>query len=302
MSKWAVPVGRARVCAAAAGLPLYPDGRISGRARARARAVRLPLYLLRERCWQRLFLPRTADLFDQGLERQAGSALLRFGAARQRPADRISWSGQGAAAWLDDARGHLWCVGEPDPAAGLVLRAAQGRPEQVREFTGPRGTDGQVRRHLPVTDVVEWVFRWTLEAPPLHPVEERVIVLDACHHGELLDFLDEHSPAHSTGPGSSDVSLWAGIRGDGRAAGGLWRAEQPAGQRRSADGVGRDGRRQRGQGLGAALTSWLTRYAVRRYGFCTLWQLADNTPAERLYDRLGYRNEDPCVSARLARR
>lgn len=57
--------------------------------------------------------------------------------------------------------------------------------------------------------------------------------------------------------------------------------------------------RQRGQGLGAALTSWLTRQAVHRHGYCTLWQLADNTPAERLYSRLGYRNEDPCVSARL---
>ncbi|MGW7556813.1 GNAT family N-acetyltransferase, partial [Streptomyces rimosus] len=54
------------------------------------------------------------------------------------------------------------------------------------------------------------------------------------------------------------------------------------------------------QGLGAALTSWLTRHTVRRHGFCTLWQLADNAPAERLYDRLGYRNEDPCVSARFA--
>lgn len=247
-------------------------------------------------------LPRTADLFDQGLERQAGAALLRFGAARQRPADRISWSGQGAAAWLDDARGHLWCVGEPDPAAGLVLRAAQGRLEQVREFTGPRGTVGQVRRHLPVTDVVEWVFRWTLEAPPRHPVEERVIVLGASHHGELLDFLNEHSPAHSTGPGSSDVILWAGIRGtDGQlVACGALSSLRDSGAPLMAS-VATDAR-QRGQGLGAALTSWLTRYAVRRYGFCTLWQLADNTPAERLYDRLGYRNEDPCVSARLAMR
>lgn len=60
--------------------------------------------------------------------------------------------------------------------------------------------------------------------------------------------------------------------------------------------------RQRGQGLGAALTSWLTRYAVRRHGFCTLWQLADNAPAERLYTRLGYRNEDLCVAARIATR
>ncbi|MEU5016968.1 GNAT family N-acetyltransferase [Streptomyces angustmyceticus] len=245
-------------------------------------------------------LPRTADLFDQGLERQTGAALLRFGAARRRPAGRVSWSGHGAAAWLDDARGHLWCVGEPDPAAGLVLRAAQGLPGHVREFTGPRGTAAQVARHLPVADVVEWIFRWTLEEPAVHPAEERVITLDASHHGELLDFLNEHSPAHSTGPGSSDVTLWAGIRGaDGQlVACGALSTLRDSGAPLMAS-VATDAR-ERGQGLGAGLTSWLTRYAVRHHGFCTLWQLADNAPAERLYDRLGYRNEDPCVSARLA--
>ncbi|AZS70093.1 N-acetyltransferase [Streptomyces lydicus] len=244
--------------------------------------------------------PRTADLFRQGLERQAGSALLRFGAARRRPADRISWSGDGAAAWLDDARGHLWSVGDAVPAAGLVLRAAHELSDDVREFTGPLGTEALVGRHLAVTDVVEWVFRWTLEEPPVQRAEERVIELDKTHHGELLAFLNEHSPAHSTGPGSSGVSLWTGIRDtDGRlVACGALSSLRDSGAPLMAS-VATDAR-QRGQGLGAALTAWLTRYAVRRYGFCTLWQLADNSPAERLYTRLGYRNEDPCVSARIA--
>ncbi|RNF99042.1 GNAT family N-acetyltransferase [Streptomyces botrytidirepellens] len=244
--------------------------------------------------------PRTTDLFDQGLELRPGSALLRFGAARQRPADRFSWSGDGAAAWLDDVRGHVWTVGGPEPAAGLVLRAAQRRPEKVREFTGPRGTEALVARHLPVNDIVEWVFRWTLEEPPVQRGEERVVVLDESHHDELLDFLGEHSPAYSTGPGSADVSLWCGIRGDdGRlVACGAMSSLRDSGAPLMAS-VATDAA-QRGQGLGAALTSWLTRYAVRRHGFCTLWQLADNAPAERLYTRLGYRNEDPCVAARIS--
>ncbi|MGX1854708.1 GNAT family N-acetyltransferase [Streptomyces sp. NBC_01456] len=244
--------------------------------------------------------PRTADLFNQGLELRTGAALLRFGAARQHPADRISWTGHGAVAWLDGGRGHMWSVGEPDAAAGLVLRAALGRPDQVREFTGPRGTEALAGRLLPVTDVVEWVFRWTLEEPPVQRAEERVIVLDESHHDELLAFLNVHSPAHSTGPGSSDVSVWAGIRDpDGRlVACGAMSSLRDSGAPLMAS-VATDAS-QRGQGLGAALTSWLTRYAVRRYGYCTLWQLADNVPAERLYTRLGYRNEDPCVSARLA--
>ncbi|UQA91980.1 GNAT family N-acetyltransferase [Streptomyces halobius] len=245
---------------------------------------------------------RMEDLFDQGLESQAGAALLRFGAARQRQDDRIGWSGDGAAAWFDDARGHVWSVGEPEAAAGLVLRAAHVLPGQVREFTGPRRTDVLVGRHLAVTDVVEWVFRWTLEEPPVHRAEERVVELDEAHHEELLAFLNEHSPDHSTGPGSSDVTLWVGIRdADGRlVACGALSSLRDSGAPLMASVATDAG--LRGQGLGAALTSWLTRHAIRQHGFCTLWQLADNSPAERLYTRLGYRNEDPCVAARIATR
>ncbi|MFE7311937.1 GNAT family N-acetyltransferase [Streptomyces sp. NPDC057555] len=244
-------------------------------------------------------LPRTSDLFTQGLEQQAGAALLRFGAARPRPTDRISWSGDGAVAWLDAPRGHVWSVGEPTAAAGLLLRAAHQLPDTVREFTGPRGTEELLGRHLPVTDQVPWIFRWTLDEPSVHPAEERVVTLDETHHDELLAFLSEHSPEYSTGPGSADVSLWAGIRdADGRllACGALSSLRDNGAPLMAS--VATDAA-QRGQGLGAALTSWLTRYAVRRYGFCTLWQLADNAPADRLYTRLGYRNEDPCVAARI---
>ncbi|WP_030886930.1 MULTISPECIES: GNAT family N-acetyltransferase [unclassified Streptomyces] len=242
---------------------------------------------------------RAADLFAHGLESRPGSALLRFGAARQRPADRISWSGDGAVAWLDAPRGHVWSVGAPAAAAGLVLRAAWQLPGQVREFTGPRGTEDLVGRYLPTAGTTGWIFRWTLEEPPPHSGEDRVVALDTTHHTELRDFLAVHSPGHSTGPGSGSVSLWAGIRGeDGRlVACGALSSLRDSGAPLMVS-VATDAR-QRGQGLGAALTTWLTRHAVRRHGFCTLWQLAGNTPAERLYTRLGYRDDDPCVSARL---
>lgn len=245
---------------------------------------------------------RTADLFDQGLERQSGAALLRFGAARRRQDDRTGWSGDGAVAWLDAGRGHVWSVGDAATAADLVLEATGELPGSVREFTGPRGADALVGERLELTEVVEWVFRWTLAEPPAMPGEERVVVLGEEHHEELVAFLSEHSPAHSTGPGSADVSLWAGIRGaDGHlvACGALSRLRDSGAPLMAS--VATDAA-QRGQGLGAALTAWLTRYAVREHGFCTLWQLADNAPAQRLYDRLGYRDEDPCVSARIAGR
>ncbi|WP_317988259.1 GNAT family N-acetyltransferase [Streptomyces mobaraensis] len=123
--------------------------------------------------------------------------------------------------------------------------------------------------------------------------------LDETHHGRLLAFLSAHSPARSTGPGSSDVSLWVGIHeADGRlvACGAI--SALPGSGAPLMVSVATDAA-LRGQGLGAAVTSWLTRYAVRRYGLCTLWQLAGNTPAGRLCTRLGYRDEDPCVAARI---
>ncbi|WP_282797288.1 GNAT family N-acetyltransferase [Streptomyces sp. CC224B] len=243
---------------------------------------------------------RTADLFDQGLEHRSGAALLRFGAARRRQDDRSGWSGDGAVAWLDAGRGHVWSVGDARAAADLVLCAERERPDVVGEFTGPRGTEALVGERLPLTEVVEWVFRWTLTEPPRTPNEDRVVALGADHHDELGAFLAEHSPHHSTGPGSADVRLWAGIRdAHGRlvACGALSRLRDSGTPLMAS--VATDAA-QRGQGLGAALTAWLTRYAVRTYGVCTLWQLADNVPARRLYDRLGYRDEDPCVSARIA--
>ncbi|CDR16843.1 hypothetical protein [Streptomyces iranensis] len=39
----------------------------------------------------------------------------------RRSANRLSWAGTGAVAWLDGPRGHVWSVGAPVPAAGLVL-------------------------------------------------------------------------------------------------------------------------------------------------------------------------------------
>ncbi|MGI5335903.1 GNAT family N-acetyltransferase [Streptomyces sp. CA-181903] len=246
------------------------------------------------------FSPRTASLFTQDLELQPGSALLRFGAARPRPAGRFDWSGDGAVAWLDEPRGHVWSVGEPAAAAGLMLRAAHQLPGKIRGFTGPRGVDALLGRHLAVTDPVAWAFRWTLDEPPLHPGEEQVRELGEADHSELRAFLGKHSPAHSTGPGSSDVSRWAAIRGpSGRlVACGALSTLRDSGAPLLAS-VATDAA-LRGQGLGAALTSWLTRHAVRRQGLCTLWQLADNTPADRLYTRLGYRDEDPCVAARIS--
>ncbi|MGW0732521.1 GNAT family N-acetyltransferase [Streptomyces sp. NPDC002851] len=243
---------------------------------------------------------RTVDLFDQGLERQSGAALLRFGAARQHQDDRTSWSCDGAVAWLDARRGHVWSVGDAAAAARLILRAEHELPGHIREFTGPRGVDALLRERLGLTEVVEWIFRWTLTEPSSMAGEERVVELGEEHHEELVAFLAEHSPAHSTGPGSADVSLWAGIRGaDGQlvACGALSSLRDSATPLMAS--VATDSA-QRGQGLGAALTAWLTRRAVREHGLCTLWQLAGNAAAQRLYDRLGYRDEDPCVSARIA--
>ncbi|HET6666457.1 MAG TPA: GNAT family N-acetyltransferase, partial [Intrasporangium sp.] len=56
---------------------------------------------------------------------------------------------------------------------------------------------------------------------------------------------------------------------------------------------------QRGTGLGLAVTTRLTREAVRSDGVCTLGMYSDNDVARRLYHGLGYGEDHVWSSRRL---
>jgi predicted GNAT family acetyltransferase len=57
---------------------------------------------------------------------------------------------------------------------------------------------------------------------------------------------------------------------------------------------------RRGQGLGAAVTGWLTRTLLDEgTGWVTLAMYSDNDVARRMYRRLGYANDHLFTSGRL---
>jgi predicted GNAT family acetyltransferase len=55
----------------------------------------------------------------------------------------------------------------------------------------------------------------------------------------------------------------------------------------------------RGQGLGAAVTAWLTRALLAQHGRVTLGMYADNEVARRMYRALGYRDTHLFSSGRF---
>lgn len=57
----------------------------------------------------------------------------------------------------------------------------------------------------------------------------------------------------------------------------------------------------RGQGLGTAISAWLTRQLLAEFDLVTLGVYADNPAALRLYDRLGYAADHHFTSGVLVR-
>jgi predicted GNAT family acetyltransferase len=58
--------------------------------------------------------------------------------------------------------------------------------------------------------------------------------------------------------------------------------------------------RERGRGLGLAVTAYLTRQAIEESGVCTLGMYSDNAVARRVYHGLGYTGDHLWSSRRLA--
>ena len=144
-----------------------------------------------------------------------------------------------------------------------------------------------------------WDFRWTLTAPPTVPGEDRVRVLGSQDLHHAADLLDRANPTASERPGSPSVTRWVAVP-DG--AGRLLAVAADTSHR----GVGHVSSvatdpNARGQGLGAAVTAYLARDQVTRFGLATLGLYADNDPARRLYDRLGYDHALAMASGPLRR-
>ena len=229
--------------------------------------------------------------------------------------DRVSstWSLGSAAGWVTDSRrvpgrGHLVALGPAQDAAAL-LRAVVEQSEVARgstprdsttlgSVTLPRDAD----RHLPAYRLDprnDWEWFVTRTPPPSQPGEEAAEWLPSSSDGELRDLLLAWSPRHDAEPGQAGVLRWAGIRAaDGALVCAAAHTERRPGVPHLASVVTHGA--HRGQGLGTAVTAWLTRTLLAEgSGWVTLGMYSDNDAARRLYRRLGYANDHHFTSGRL---
>lgn len=227
---------------------------------------------------------------------QGRSALIRFEVPRgigaaARPG---MWAAGGAVAYVtprDDGHVALVALGGAEAASALVVALLARLPEAPLRATLPRGGDRLLSAAgVALGEVGHWDYRWTERAPAPVAGEEAIVGLD--DDEEIAAFLATHSPTHSLRPGSPRIVRWAGVRDD------AGRVVACGAQRLTAHtrlphlaSIAVD-TAHRGRGLGAAVTAWLTRRAVVEAGICTLGQYAANPAATRLYDKLGYHDDD----------
>lgn len=139
----------------------------------------------------------------------------------------------------------------------------------------------------------DWDWMWTASAPPALPGEERLEILDdSADAAELIELTSRANPDSHGRPGEGRADYWGGIRSDSGELVAMGGVVRTAGGYGMLAGIGVDPT-VRGQGLGAAITTGLTRRELGRGGQagpgCTLGVFIDNDHAIGLYRRLGYR-------------
>lgn len=148
----------------------------------------------------------------------------------------------------------------------------------------------------PVGAFVHWDFRWTDEPPAVQPDEDRVVRLTEADRPALVDLVDRAYPESTARPDDPRIVEWYGIRDGDRLV--------ACGANRSRGAVGflaglTVAPEVRGQGLGAALTTAMTRTLLTRYGQVALGVYPTNLGAIRLYERLGFTDRFPLTSVRV---
>jgi predicted GNAT family acetyltransferase len=141
--------------------------------------------------------------------------------------------------------------------------------------------------------------------PPAQGAESRIVVLDGSTQIDSVQvqaFLDRVSPHHSVRADYELVDLWAGVRdevsGELLAVGALTRRLSGVAYLAS---IATDPA-ARGQGLGSAITGFLTRRVFEGgEKLCTLAHYHPNDSARRMYLRLGYRTTHQFSSGYIRR-
>ena len=214
------------------------------------------------------------------------------------PAFAAGWAVEGAVAFVRRTPSRRTVLALMGTGGGVedLLGCVASRPHLMADLditvvSVPQPLEPLVHRHFRVGPGSDWEWLWTTTAPPTRPAEAALTALDnVADADELSALLGDVSPSASARPGQPGIEQWVGVRdGSGTlvACGAMQRTA--GGSPHLASIAVRPDRR--GEGLGAAVTTWLTRQAVAAEGVCTLGLYSHNTVARSLYVGLGYRRD-----------
>lgn len=208
----------------------------------------------------------------------------------------------GALAWGREFQGRrlLLADGDPDVAAALVAAVVEAEPPQ--RLSLPREIMLRLPERLRPARMGEWRWFYVDTPPEPVPCEDRATWLptDEAGRAAIDALLDEAFPHASARTGDKQVKAWFGAFGaDGTTPVGCGAVTGPAAEIPFLASVTVHPSARR-QGLGAAMTAWVTRTLLAAgHPFVALRSMEGEEATHRLYRRLGYRDTHSLMSGRL---
>lgn len=188
--------------------------------------------------------------------------------------------------------------GDAGSAAELITEVVHDlRPDRV---TLPRQIFHRLPDPLRPETVGRWHWFFTLQAPEVQAAEEHCGWFDETDYPVINSLLDSAFPDASSRPTLDDRGhRWFGARDDSGhiVACGTVMVRDNAGPMLGSVAVAGHARRQ---GLGSAITAWITRQLLHEgHPQVALGSMAGEHATHRMYQRLGFRDTQQLVSGRL---